>query len=300
MKMSFTKRVVRQTGSHCPACQSPNTSYAFSLNYYATMQHWGFTEALFRGELGLNPKDYVFHVRKCEQCKSTFVEQSYDGLAQYVDQHPAVMHNGLAGYFENAQPHVTEEYLQSLNAGNLDAFRSRQRWVVNTIDALVKEVSATTILDLGASFGTVGRLIELSQPNCAVFYCETNPNSANQIYKRYPSAKIITCPIQNVSIDGSFDIIYCSDVIEHIWDVNDFLSGVSEKLSARGKIIFFTPNGLCDEAVAKGPHWWSYIVPHHCQVLTPDGLAQAARRNGLRPTHTGNDGEEFWMLCGKA
>ena len=91
---------------------------------------------------------------------------------------------------------------------------------------------------------------------------------------------------------GSFDLITCLEVVEHVADVDSFLSALSHLLAPGGLLIFSTPNRTPQSyavmivgaervlrSIPEGAHDWD-------KFLTPEELTSALAAAGLKVTHS--------------
>jgi 2-polyprenyl-6-hydroxyphenyl methylase / 3-demethylubiquinone-9 3-methyltransferase len=90
---------------------------------------------------------------------------------------------------------------------------------------------------------------------------------------------------------GTFDLVTCMEVIEHVADKPAFIAALTAKLDSQGLLILSTPNrtaasrlllvGAAEAvgAVPKGTHHWDDFV-------TPDELTELLRAAGLTVTAT--------------
>ena len=116
---------------------------------------------------------------------------------------------------------------------------------------------------VGSNFGSFAEFIRLSLRDTVVFCCEIGEYYVKECRKRYPKLSVIEEKLTENKILGHFDFIYCCDVIEHIWDLDDFIKGIKTNLNVGAHLLVVTPNLDCIESKVKSSEWWAYIVPHH-------------------------------------
>lgn len=91
------------------------------------------------------------------------------------------------------------------------------------------------VLDFGAGQGTLAEIIRMKIGNIPVC-AELDPNLLSiLISKNFPSYQFLS------EIDAKFDLIYTSNVLEHIEFDLQALSDISEKLSRTGKLLIYVP-----------------------------------------------------------
>lgn len=79
-----------------------------------------------------------------------------------------------------------------------------------------------------------------------------------------------------------FDVIRMRHVVEHLTDLDGTLGALAALLAPGGRIVGETPNAAHYTArLWRG--WWGCLhYPYHTVLFSPDGLARAAARRGLR------------------
>jgi len=249
-----------------------------------------------------DPADYNFDVQWCSSCGTWSVPQWSPELAQQIETCAEFYRVHDREYFLKAQPIMDQEQVQQIlqaPVGSLDAWKQRFTRAHKAISRLLPQVpQPTRFLDLGASYGSVARFLELAMPQLEVWACELNPISRMRLSERYPDLRLLGARIENLAPDMKFDLVYCSHVVEHIWELDPFLQSLSRILSPNGAALFLTPDGECPQLPKEGLAWWGFIVPHHCQIFTRRGLTAALERNGFVLQDTGSElDQEFWALA---
>lgn len=79
-----------------------------------------------------------------------------------------------------------------------------------------------------------------------------------------------------------FDAVVAINILEHVYDIINFLRSISELLAPNGVLFVSTVNAASLEATLLR-HWWSMCKEHdHVSFPSPDGMARAAQAVGLR------------------
>jgi 2-polyprenyl-3-methyl-5-hydroxy-6-metoxy-1,4-benzoquinol methylase len=80
----------------------------------------------------------------------------------------------------------------------------------------------------------------------------------------------------------SFDAVVAINVLEHVYDITNFLRSIAEVLAPNGVVFVSTVNAVSLEAVLLR-NWWSMCKEHdHVSFPSPDGMARAAKAADLR------------------
>jgi SAM-dependent methyltransferase len=80
-----------------------------------------------------------------------------------------------------------------------------------------------------------------------------------------------------------FDAAFAINVVEHVYDVRQFLAAVAERLEPGGRFFFSTVNAGAFVARVCGTRWAMFKQPDHVSFPSTVGIAEAARRAGLAP-----------------
>ncbi|MDX1540038.1 MAG: class I SAM-dependent methyltransferase [Geminicoccaceae bacterium] len=94
---------------------------------------------------------------------------------------------------------------------------------------------------------------------------------------------------------GSFDAVYCSNLIEHVPDPLAFLSAVREVLKPGGVLVGITPDHRSLDRYLFGRFWAGYHYPRHTFVFDHRNIRLALERAGLEVARV--DGSHaYWYL----
>jgi len=93
--------------------------------------------------------------------------------------------------------------------------------------------------------------------------------------------------------DSFFDVVFAGEIIEHMIDIEPFLTEAHRVLKPGGRIVLTTPNAVRELnrigmifGNVHGWHQWE-AIPHHVRFFTPDTLALALQKYGFKPTKIG-------------
>lgn len=114
--------------------------------------------------------------------------------------------------------------------------RSRRR-----VRRLARRMPGPRLLDVGSN---VGCLVEAARRiGLAGIGVEINPTLVDFARDTYPSCRFVAASIEQAPLDGTaFDGIYCSEVIEHVPDQEQFVAALAARLGRRGVLYLTTPH----------------------------------------------------------
>jgi 2-polyprenyl-6-hydroxyphenyl methylase / 3-demethylubiquinone-9 3-methyltransferase len=201
----------------------------------------------------------------------------------------------------------------------------RLRFMRDAIDAhwpgvrhLAKPLAGKVALDIGCGAGLVCEpLARLGAEVTGVDAAADNVAAASQHAEamgldiRYMAGEVAGLDI------GTFDLVTCVEVVEHVADKPAFLRDVAARLAPGGLLVMSTPNrtaasrvllvGAAEAVgyVPRGTHRWSdFVMPEELEALLAEvGLVVTARRGiAWRPgkgLHLSNDESLNYILSAR-
>lgn len=93
---------------------------------------------------------------------------------------------------------------------------------------------------------------------------------------------VIEADAENFTLDRQFDVIVAGDIIEHLGNLNGFLSSCKAHLRPGGRLLVSTPNPWYWRNIAKAAlHTEVSNNPEHVTWICPKLLRQLVRRHGM-------------------
>lgn len=212
------------TFDHCPLCKSNGIRYKGKITYLKPLV---FSTTPIQTET----KSLLY---KCNACHS--------------------------GFKQNIIP---EAVAMELYAGG----NSNERWtpisfnesklpeVVNALQRIFSK--GTKVLDIGCN---TGELLDMAKANGSITY--GNELSTESQKTLLAKGHVILNTLAEIP-DGSMDIITAFDLIEHIYNVAEFLALCKSKLKTNGRLVIFTGNIQSKSAQWAGNKWWYLKYPEH-------------------------------------
>lgn len=111
-----------------------------------------------------------------------------------------------------------------------------------------------------------------------------------------PNYRFLHGQLQDIEIDAdSVDLIYCSNLIEHVADPIEFVEICARILRPGGTIYGVTPNHRSIDRRLFGRYWAGYHYPRHTYVFNDRNLTSLLENTGFTDvTMSGSYG--FWYL----
>lgn len=188
-----------------------------------------------------------------------------------------------SGFTQNILPEpLAKSLYSSASAG--------ERWSSTPFDRLKtpEVVAAMTalftgkgrVLDVGCN---TGELLDFA----ATSGCTTSGLEYSAASREVIMAKGHAAYQSFADVPGQFDVITGFDLIEHLYDVPEFLNVCHEKLLPSGKLVLLTGDIGSFSAKLAGSHWWYAQYPEH--IVFPARCYFASLRNyaleGWLPTY---------------
>ena len=143
------------------------------------------------------------------------------------------------------------------------------------------------VLDVGCSSGYLAR--PLVARGCTVVGLELDPTAAAEA--REVCDEVLVGDVETMELPfepGSFDVVLCGDLIEHLRDPEAFLARVRPFLRADGRLVLTTPN-VANWAMRLGllAGRWRYtergiLDRTHTHLFTRSTLVETLERAGYR------------------
>lgn len=179
------------------------------------------------------------------------------------------------------------------NRGHDFGFEPREsRW--RKVEAWVRRLPPGRLLDIGCGSGQ-----GTAHWRSLGWTCEgtdVNPDAVAEASRTMP-AKV--CDLNQAPLpypDGSFDLIFAGEVIEHLVDTDGFLHEVHRCLRPGGHLLLTTPNLASFEnriklLLGRYPRWLDHRLAGcgHVRAYTPRALKRQLAEQGFTVVrHTGN------------
>lgn len=295
---SIEKDRFRKNVDVCPCCLGVNVKKVCDKTYFDTICE-GY---------GLNIKDFFscveekywfvkFDLNICDSCDFVYVPSSYVGLVERTEQSRSYLIQCMKSSVSEVLPIVDDGFIERIfnSMEKLTDNEMRLKLYCNAVRKYCK--TGGTLLDLGANQGSFSAIFNrFGYKVCA---CETNKEFASLFRKNYPHIRIKENFLHEFNKETLFDFVFCSHVIEHIWDLDCFVSSIEEHINLGGYLFIATPNLNSLETKVLGKCSHIYILPHHCQVFSYRSLNSLMKRFGFVLVDQNNVNLSFWSVYKK-
>jgi SAM-dependent methyltransferase len=139
------------------------------------------------------------------------------------------------------------------------------------------------VLDAGSGDGTF--TAELARAGTKVVGIEVAEAALSRARAAHPGLDFRLAAIDGrlPLDDGAFDLVWASEVIEHVADTGRWLSEIRRVLSPRGKLLLTTPNHPRAALLAHGVERFSDPLGDHLHLYTRRSLQGLLREFGFDP-----------------
>ena len=118
--------------------------------------------------------------------------------------------------------------------------RHRRRQILK----LIAQAKAGSLLDVGCGDGTLLGSARQARPDIHVWAgADLSRAQVERNRSRFPGVDFYVLNIENAALDRTFDVILCSEVIEHLVDQPRAVRNLAAMLSPRGRLVLTCPTG---------------------------------------------------------
>jgi SAM-dependent methyltransferase len=238
--------MVKINYTHCPVCGSVDIGERLRVKDYTVS-----------GE--------IFAIFECTNCSLRFTEGVPDEkfIAPYYRSENYISHTDTAKGFVNWLYHIVRRR----------TLRQKRR--------LIEQATAAhkgKILDIGC--GTGAFLHEMKSAGWEVTGLEPEAAARDIARAKYGLEVFEMAHIDQIR-SGSLDIITLWHVLEHVQDLQGYMTKLKGLLAPDGKILIAVPNYSSLDGDTYRECWAAYDVPRHLYHFSPRSMEVLAGKNGL-------------------
>jgi len=163
-------------------------------------------------------------------------------------------------------------------------------------NALAKLPPGANVLDLGAGRGHFTAFLQ--SLGFSAIGVDISQVSVSAARAKYPNLRFeLATPEGGIPFEDSFfDAVWCSEVIEHVFDVHAFLSEINRSLKPDGLLVLTTPHhGRIKNLLISLFKFDRHFDPEHPHIRYFDraGLERCLKRAGFEPVSCQGIGRFF-------
>ena len=99
-------------------------------------------------------------------------------------------------------------------------------------------IGGKRLLDVGCGYGL---FVDLARQYFRVTGCDVSAHALEIAKNRFPYIPFVQAEAQNLSLEDTFDVVTCFDVLEHVPDISNAFRNISIRLKPGGIIVITVP-----------------------------------------------------------
>lgn len=243
----------------CPACGAKGTPAFEEEAWRAWARGRGTAPARMEAAIAADPRLSFGRMLRCPGCATLFTARVADGAA-LRDFYRA--YYGNDGYRGKLRRKLGFE---------------RRRLLMLRLLAMVRGGRGRRFLDAGCNIGCAVEAARFWGMQATGL--EPDPNAIAIAQALFPRNRFLCGTIADLPADERFDLVMCTEVVEHVPDPAAFLRGLAQVAAPGGLLFLTTPNAGCHAALADPMRWQEMKPPEHQTLFSRAGLATLLRRD---------------------
>ena len=202
-------------------------------------------------------------LRRCPTCGLVFMDPMPDARA-------------IAALYTDAYRGATGGYFAKVDS-KMRRSRRRARW-------LARRARGRRFLDVGCNGGFM--VEAMRERGFEGHGIDPDPVSIAWAREHYPANDFHIAAAEHFALEGEpFDVVYCSEVIEHSPDINRFAAAIATLMTPGGVLFLTTPDIGHWRRPRNLTGWDGFDPPSHCIYFSRANLALLLAKHGLRVVH---------------
>ena len=137
---------------------------------------------------------------------------------------------------------------------------------------ITKDLAPTSILDVGCGEGSLLVALAQAHPGAKLAGVEISENAVALAKRGLPGADISQLDAATQRLPGTYDLVVCADVIEHIADDQAALNNIAAMCAPGGAVVIATLQGRMRRFEADIGHMRNYAKGELAAKMTAAGL----------------------------
>jgi 2-polyprenyl-3-methyl-5-hydroxy-6-metoxy-1,4-benzoquinol methylase len=243
----------QQSRTTCPACASGHLTAQFDRQSWShQFEHTADVRETFAGMMCADPRLAFDKMLLCNDCGTLF-----------PDRVPPI--EALSDFY-------TSHYGDTVHVGKMAkklALEKRRIFLLKWL------TSGRRFLDVGCNIGCA---VEAARWNgFTATGIELNSEAVKIARQNFPNNQFLQSTIDELTATQTFDIVYCTEVVEHVPDTSKFIESLARALVPGGILFLSTPDAGHFSVRRHLFTWEAVKPPEHLTLFTKAGLRHALR-----------------------
>jgi SAM-dependent methyltransferase len=144
-----------------------------------------------------------------------------------------------------------------------------------------REPRTLRFLDIGSNTGYNTEAAR--KLGCEAHGLETNPGTIATARKEFPGCTFHEMTIEQLAARGDlFDVVYCSEVLEHVPEPKAFIAAIAKVCAPGGTLFLTTPDSAHFRVPAEILEWKEVIPVQHLRLYDRGNLTALLSQHGFR------------------
>jgi SAM-dependent methyltransferase len=130
-----------------------------------------------------------------------------------------------------------EEYFDYAYGGDYER-RNPKRKLQYYLKQILDVMSSGKLLDVGCAYGL---FLSMAQQYYDVSGCDISRYAVTRVAERLPGIKVYHADIESMELGGTYDIITCFDILEHVKDLDKAFNKINLLLNQEGILGLTVP-----------------------------------------------------------
>ncbi|MBL3654536.1 class I SAM-dependent methyltransferase [Fulvivirga sediminis] len=232
-----------ETLNHCPICSESNYKLFLTCQDYTVSQD-------------------LFNIVECTNCNFLYTNPRPfpKDLGKYYKSDDYISHSNKSNNLTNFTYRIARNYTLKGKLSLVNRLQDRK----------------TKLLDLGCGTGHFLKICSDDGWKCTGV--EPDPDARKQATEQ--GLKVFS-NIEGVSLE-QYNVISMWHVLEHVPNLNDYLSFIKTRLASNGHLIVAVPNHQSHDAKNYQDKWAAYDVPRHLYHFDQNSMAKLMHKHSLQ------------------
>ncbi|PPR79754.1 MAG: Ubiquinone biosynthesis O-methyltransferase [Alphaproteobacteria bacterium MarineAlpha2_Bin1] len=226
-------------------------------------------------------------MEKCQVCDcktfTTFNKNEDSVLVEcsecgFIWLNPLPEHEDIKKIYNNAYQNASSSYYTKVEK-KMNRSKRRSKF----LEKYIKKNSNIKFLDIGSNGGFMVEAARLRGHKATGI--EIDPYSIKYAREHYAKNTFFEGDLESYYKNNpqkKFDIIYCSEVIEHLIDINSFILLIKKILDTNGIVFLTTPDIKHWRRPKDLKLWDAYCPPDHCLYFDNNSLSRLLLKFNLK------------------